>query len=120
MVIVKLRIKMRPSERANALDLFESFIGPVLVQPGCINASLYSDINNDDDLVLLEEWKSKRDLERHILSDDFQIFLAIMELADELPEISFHVISSSMGMELIKRVREKKKKCGRNRDQLPG
>ena len=101
MIIVKLRVKVPSGERADVIDIFDSFIGPVSVQPGCVSAKLYAEINNDDDLILLEEWDSQKNLERHIRSDDFHKFLAVMDMAKEQPEISFHTVSSTQGFELL-------------------
>jgi quinol monooxygenase YgiN len=49
----------------------------------------------------VEQWESKGDLERHIQSSLYRRILAAMEFASEAPEISFHEVSKSTGMDLI-------------------
>jgi quinol monooxygenase YgiN len=89
------------------IDLFDSFIGPVSMQPCCLRAGLYAEINNGDDMVLLEEWYSREDLERHIFSDNSQKILAEMDVTEEKMGISFHTVSSTPGFELLKRSRKR-------------
>jgi quinol monooxygenase YgiN len=66
---------------------------------------VYSQTENSDSLVLLEEWKSREGLEQHIRSDDFRTILAVMDLAIEPPEIKFVTASNTAGMELIEELR---------------
>jgi len=105
MYLVVLTVKVPSSKRSDVINIFESFSGPISVQPGCKGIRLYSDVNNDDDLILVEEWNSPADLKRHVLSDDFLKILAVMDMADEPPEIHFHEVSSTKGFELVKKLR---------------
>ena len=98
---------MPSSRRVEAIDLFDSFIGPVSMQPCCLRTGLYAEINDGDDMVLLEEWYSREDLERHILSDNSQKILADMDLTEEKTGFSFHTVSSTLGFELLKRPRKR-------------
>ena len=59
------------------------------------------------ELFLIEEWEAMAELERHIASDEFRKIMAIMDMAVEPPEISFHSVSSTFGFELVEKIREK-------------
>ena len=98
---------MPASKRVEAIDPFDSFIGPVSMQPCCLRTGFYAEINNGDDMVLLEEWYSRDDLERHIFSDNSQKILADMDLTEEKTGISFHTVSSTLGFDLLKRPRKR-------------
>jgi len=56
--------------------------------------------------MLTEKWESTAEVERHIDSDEFRKIMAIMDMAIEPPEISFHRVSSIMGFELVEKIRE--------------
>jgi len=107
MIVVTLLLKVASAKRADVISLFDSFIDPVSVQPGCLSVNLYSNINNDD-LLLIEEWDSHTNLERHIRSDNFRKILAVIDMADERPEITFRAVSSTEGLELVEKLREPK------------
>ena len=107
MIVASLLLKVAAAKRADVISLFDSFIDPVSVQPGCLSVNLYSNTNNDD-LLLIEEWDSHMNLERHIRSDNFRKILAVIDMADERPEITFRAVSSTEGLELVEKLREPK------------
>ena len=106
MVVLILKLKVSPSERKDVVSIFDTISGSTSVKPGCKMVKLQSDVDNDDDLILIEEWDAMSELERHIASDEFRKIMAIMDMAIKPPEISFHTISSTMGFELVEKIRE--------------
>lgn len=116
--MVTLRVKVPSATRVNAIHIFDSLIGPISAKHGCTTVNLYCDINNDDSLIFLEEWNSQSDLWRHIRSDDFLKILAVMDLANEPPEIRFHTVSSSDGFELVEKLREQREHTTENPNKI--
>ena len=106
MIIATLRIVTSPENHQEILQTLRSVLGPTQVQPGCISCRLYdNDVEDENALFLLEEWKTQEDLEQHLRSDDYRRILAAMELASQAPEITFNVVSHTQGMEVIHAVR---------------
>jgi quinol monooxygenase YgiN len=85
-----------------------SMIGPTSVKAGCIFCGLSSSTQNDDELILQEKWESKKHLERHIRSDDFQKVIAAIDMAKLTPEICFNKVTSTEGMGLVEKILKKK------------
>jgi len=108
MIVLILSLKVSPSDRRNVVNVFDTIAGSTSVKPGCKKVKLYSDVNNDDDIILIEEWITKAELEQHIASDEFRKIMAIMDMAIEPPEISFHTVSSVDGFELVEKIRNNK------------
>ena len=106
MIILILSLRVSPTDRKNVISIFDTVAGSTSVKPGCKIVKLFSDVDNDDDLMLIEEWESMAELERHISSDEFRKVMAIMDMAIEPPEISFNTVSSTKGFELVKKIRE--------------
>ena len=105
MVIMTLRLTVPPEKTVEAIEIIKSMTGPISAEPDCKQVSLYSDINNDDALMLVEEWGSQKALQEHIRSDDFRIVLEVMELSVRAPEICFNTISERAGFDLVERMR---------------
>ena len=105
MILFVLRLALPQEKRIDAINTIKSIVEPTRVLPGSQYCKLYCDVENDDQLVFLEEWRSQEDLERHIRSDDFRIILAVMDLGSEPPIPDFHTVSSTDGMELIEKIR---------------
>lgn len=107
MIIFTLSFKVSSSKRKDVISLFDSLVGPLSVKPGCIRVALLSDVNVHEDLLLMEEWQSRKDLEKHIRSDEFRKILAVMDLANESPKTRFYHVSSTEGFEVIEKARDK-------------
>jgi len=55
--------------------------------------------------VLKEVWKSEKDLNLHLRSNEYRNVLLVLEMALKQPEIRFDTISSSTGIETIEKAR---------------
>ena len=65
MIIMSLDFKVSPLMKRDVINIFDSLVGSILAKPGCKKVNLYSDINNDDDFLLILEWNSQREMEKH-------------------------------------------------------
>lgn len=54
--------------------------------------------------MLEELWNDKEDLNRHLRSDEYRKLLMLMETAYGPPEIRFHTIVDTTGIETIKKI----------------
>jgi len=105
MIIFSLRITVSPAKSNEVLDTLRLLAGPTSVEAGCIRFGFYEDLSNENTFLLMEEWESEKDLDRHIRSEDFRKILAVMDTAVERPEIKFVKVLNTAGMELIKELR---------------
>jgi quinol monooxygenase YgiN len=106
MVVGMLRIPLGPDRHAEVLEVLRSIQGRVLAQPGCKAFHIYEEQDPDSAVVLVERWESKAALEAHIRSMSYRRILDAIELAGGPPELSFDVVSTSEGMELVERLRK--------------
>jgi quinol monooxygenase YgiN len=104
-MLLILRIKTAPLRRAEIVELIGSIIGPTEAQPSCLSCRLYSETEDDDSLVLLQEWKSLEDLNKFVLSRDFKRVMAAMDLASQVPEFSVNTVASKLGWEFVEKLR---------------
>ena len=105
MHIVTLRIKIPQNRRKDFLDAARLVLGPTRVQPGCISCRFYQDVDDPDAVFLVEEWKTRKELERHISSDQYRIILSLVEISAKPPEFKLRTISKTEGMEILEAVR---------------
>lgn len=95
---------VRPERRTDFLAALQGMLEPVRVERGCLKYRLYEDRENSNVFVLLEEWETQEDLERHILKDNQQRLLSLMDLLSERPEFRFVTVSQAAGMDLIENI----------------
>jgi quinol monooxygenase YgiN len=102
-----IRIIIPAKKRKEALIILSSLIEQTKLEEGCISCRLYQDVREERALMLEETWTSEKDLERHLRSHKFLAVLLVVEMATEIPEIRFDVISHSTGIDAIEKARAK-------------
>jgi quinol monooxygenase YgiN len=105
MIYARLKVVPPAERREEALRIARSLLGPTGAAPGCVHCAFYMDTQNENCLFYVEEWQSEDDLQRHIRSDDYRKFLALIDLSSEPPDLKFHRVSETFGMEYVSRAR---------------
>ena len=100
-ILVTLKMVVRPERRSDLLVTMRGVLEPTRVEKGCLSYRLYEDTENKNAFVLLEEWATQEDLERHIRTDNQLRLLALMDLLSEQPELRFNTVAKTAGMELV-------------------
>jgi quinol monooxygenase YgiN len=103
-MIVTLRMTVRPGRRTDLAETIRGMLEPTRVERGCISYCLYEDIENKNTFALVEEWKTRDDLEKHVRTDNYRRLLALMDLLSEPPQLQFNTVSQTAGMELLSTV----------------
>jgi len=84
--LVTLRMTVRPESgmmyRSNAGDA-RTYPG----RKGGLELRLYEEVGNGNALILVEEWETQEDLERHLRTDNQRRLLELMDLSSEQPEL---------------------------------
>jgi len=112
-ILVTLRMIVRPERRRDLLETLRGMLEPVRVERGCLSYRLYEDVEDRNTFVLVEEWKTQKDIESHILTDNQRRLLALMDLLSEQPELRFNTVSHTAGMEFIEDVLKKEVRMGK-------
>lgn len=105
MVIHLLCMKVTPGNRAAAVRTITSMTGLTKSKSGCHECDLYSHIDNDDRLQLIEKWDSVESLKRHIASKQYSHLLEALELSIEPPIVEFHTVTDTKGLTFVEEIR---------------
>jgi quinol monooxygenase YgiN len=108
-IITMVRIVIPPEKRSEILKVSCSLMGLTRVQPGCISCRMYFDMENENALSLVEEWKSQDALDKNIRSEQYRKILALLDMSTEPPEIQFNTVLSTAGLEAVAAVRSGEK-----------
>ncbi len=103
-ILVTLKMIVQPERRSDLLETMRGMLEPARVERGCLSYRLYEDVEDRNTFVLVEEWKTQKDLESHIRTDNQRRLLALMDLLSEQPELRFNTVSHTAGMDLIENV----------------
>jgi quinol monooxygenase YgiN len=103
-ILSTLKMIVQPERRRDLLEALRGILEPSRVERGCLSYRLYEDVEDTNAFVLLEEWATQADLERHISKDNQRRLLTLMDLLSEQPELRFNTVSHTAGMDLIENV----------------
>jgi quinol monooxygenase YgiN len=104
MVIMTTKMSVGPRRKKEFAKALRGMLEPVRHGSGCLGFDLYVDTEDDNTYIIVEEWETKEDFDRHLRSGDYRRLLVLMDLLNEPPEISISVISRRSGMEYLEQV----------------
>ncbi len=103
MIHATIRMKM-PRQKVNeAMEILRSIAERTRVEPGCVSCRIYRDDDEEHAILIEEFWKSQEELERHLRSAEYRNVLLVVEMAQKEPEVRFHEIVGSSGLETIEK-----------------
>jgi quinol monooxygenase YgiN len=105
MIIATVRIVPLPEKRAEILDVLRHVQSLMHASAGCLSCAIYEEHGETRAILYLEQWRSEEELRRHIQSPVYLQILTAVDLACELPEMRFHEVANSHGMEFIEALR---------------
>ena len=106
MDVAILRMVAPRGRRDEILHALRWLVAPIRSRAGCAGCRILQDLDDENALVLVEEWSSRRDFVRHLRSDDYRRLLAVAEAAAEPPEIRFDHVVEQRGLDLVTEVRD--------------
>jgi quinol monooxygenase YgiN len=96
MIMVTAKITAKPGERDNVILKAKDLIESSRSESGCIGYNLYASTEDDDVLMMLEQWKNQDVLDTHMKTEHFKAFGEVVEdiLAGEL-DINVYSVDDS-------------------------
>jgi quinol monooxygenase YgiN len=108
MIVIRITMNVIPGKQLEMMQTLISMIEPTAKEAGCISYSVFCDIEDKNRFCLLEEWKTRKDMDHHIASHRFGVLLGTKALLREPLEIRIHTVSHSEGMDAIHTARGKR------------
>ena len=108
MIIEKITALVAAERREDLRRAFSALLGPTCVEPGCISCDLCQETGNPNRFCLETRWKTEQDLIRHLRAQQYRSLLILLELSLEPPQIEFHDVVKTRGLELIHAVRQER------------
>lgn len=105
MIDATINITVPPKKRKELLQTFKVILGQIRREQGCLLCNCYEDIEAENSFCFREEWQTREDLDAHLRSVQFGVLIGAMSLLDQAPEIKFHTIASTVGVEAVTKAR---------------
>lgn len=100
-------IEMEPGvcQRKAMLDILQFVEQSVRSNPACHSCGVYEGLDGNRTILYIEQWESRESFQNHVRSSSYLPVLNAIDLAQRLPKISFHEVTSTESMELIEALR---------------
>ena len=90
MILVIIRLKALPGKRNELLQTFTALIGSIRTDKGCNRCDVCQSIEDENEILVLEEWDSQENLNLHLKSGRFRVIRGTTSLLQEPFKIIFH------------------------------
>ena len=94
-------MKVLSEKRMELSQTIALLIGSIRTEKGCKRCDFCQSIEDENELLLLEEWDTPENLKSHLKSGRFRVLRGAMNLLKEPYEMTFHTVFHLAGMEEI-------------------
>ena len=107
MILIRVIFTALPEKRKELMQTLLSMLETKGKEKGCISYGIFSDIHKNTVFNLIEEWKTREDLNRYIGSERFSIILGTKSLLATPVEIKIHSVLNTDGNDAVYNLRSK-------------
>jgi len=101
MVLVIIRMRVLSEKRMELSQTIASLIVSIRTEKGCRRCDFCQSIEDENKLLLLEEWDTQENLKDHLKSRRFKVLRGAMNLLKEPYEMMSHTVFHPAGLEGI-------------------
>jgi quinol monooxygenase YgiN len=98
MLLVIIRMKVLSEKRLELSQTIASLIGSIRTEKGCKRCDFCQSMEDENELCLLEEWDTQKNLMSHLKSGRFKILRGAMNFLKEPYEMMFHTVFHPTGI----------------------
>jgi quinol monooxygenase YgiN len=101
MILVTTRMKVVSEKRLELSQTITLLTASTRTEKGCKRCDFCQTMEDENRLILLEEWDTRENLMNHLKSRRFRVLRGAMNLLKEPCEMMFHTVFHPEGMEEI-------------------
>jgi quinol monooxygenase YgiN len=83
MILVTIRMKVLAEKRKELSQTIALLIGSIKTQKGCRRCEFYQSMESENELCILEEWDTRKNLDSHLNSEHFRVLRGAKSLLQE-------------------------------------
>jgi quinol monooxygenase YgiN len=108
MIIVKIRMPMKPKNRIELLNAIRNISLETRKEVGCLDNILFQNLEDENELIMIEAWKSKSLLKKHWKTLNFSALLGTKNLLSRPMDVEVNKVAETLGLEEIEKSRNEK------------
>jgi len=105
MILSTVRLSISAQQRSEVLRILRVFMGHATARAGCAGFSFSQDLADPEALTISGRWLTRDDLDEHVRSAEYRLLLAVIDLSETPPEISFDELVHLGDLDLVQSLR---------------
>jgi len=101
MINVIIKMIVSADKRNEVLITLKELLDQIRYERGCVSCHCYLDVEAEDVVIIVHEWKSDEALAAHFRSSHFRVLRGAMEMLAIEPVISINTFVATKGFEAI-------------------
>jgi quinol monooxygenase YgiN len=119
LMVATIRMRVRPEKRLEFVQAMTDLAARARRAVGCVAAHFFADGEDPDRFMLVEEWRRRRDLDRHLNSEEFAVVMGTRFLLAGVAEITLDLVSHQANTDEVLRRRANAKRSRRRGKDEP-
>src|SRR5689334_20494577 len=105
MIVTTIRMRTTPANRKELMQTFRSLYGSSACRNGCRSCRVYRELGDEEAVIVIQEWDSKIQLDKHLRSDEFAVMVGAMSLLEQPDTVEFQVLDQVEGSRSVEAIR---------------
>ncbi len=102
MLIYQIKIEIRQYKTDEFDKTMRLFLRKIRKKKGCLGYDVYRDFETENIYILVGEWKTRQDMERHFRTQDFEVLIGAARVLGESFAMNIAEVSKTGGFELAR------------------
>ena len=111
MIIITIEMYVPTDKTKELLQTLLAITERIRLETGCIECDVLKDVTDENKYRLIEKWKREDDLNNHLHSEEVSVLLGAMSILQKQPVIRLDVVSSTKGLETLRKASGELKRC---------
>lgn len=105
MIVTTIRIQTTPENRKELMQTFRLLSNPIQSERGCKSCRIYREVDNEESVIVIQEWDSRNHFDNHLRSDEFAVMIGAMSLLEQPEKVEFQVLDQLEGSRSVEAIR---------------
>ncbi|MBF0121437.1 MAG: antibiotic biosynthesis monooxygenase [Desulfobacterales bacterium] len=105
MIIIMITMNTQLGKWKEVMQTLLSISESTVKEKGCISCQAYHGIDDNNIFSMIEEWETRKDLDRYMNSNRFKVLLGLKSLLSEPQEVRIYTVTHYEGMEAVNAAR---------------
>jgi quinol monooxygenase YgiN len=98
----QIKIEVRQYKKDEFVKSMRSFSRKIRKEKGCLGYGVYRDSEKENIYILVGEWKTRKAMEKHFQTHDFEVLIGAARVLGETVTLSIAEVSKTGGFEFAR------------------